>query len=446
LGRRRLLIILSAVTVVIAMLGAGTAVAFNATEKPKFCTSCHEMKPYYGAWATGPHKDVSCVECHVGAGSVARVSHKIVALKEVYDHFTATPTFPRGDAPVRQSACVRCHPRLADVTKSGFSHKYHAKQGSCVSCHADAGHTVSREALASAGILNVASRVGLRLASSAESTAAAHVTISCTRCHDVNKVACSTCHKARHPQRGACTTCHRPGPEWAFTHPSATDCATCHRTPAKHFAGACSRCHDAKTPFASTKYAHRSSACGSCHVRPARHAATSASCASCHRQPGVSWAFSHPASSSCASCHAAPRAHFGSACASCHRLGVAFRKATFRHTSAAVCQQCHRPPPGHNTRGCSSCHRRPGVSWAFSHPSSTRCASCHHAPSRHFGTTCASCHSPRRAWSSATFRHPRVPGGQHTYHSFACSKCHPSGPPRVGCTCHGGGTTGPSGD
>jgi hypothetical protein len=28
---------------------------------------------------------------------------------------------------------------------------------------------------------------------------------------------------------------------------------------------------------------------------------------------------------------------------------------------------------------------------------------------------------------------------------MACANCHPSGPPRVGCTCHGGGSTGPSG-
>jgi hypothetical protein len=80
------------------------------------------------------------------------------------------------------------------------------------------------------------------------------------------------------------------------------------------------------------------------------------------------------------------------------------------------------------------------VSWRFTHPSSRSCASCHKAPSGHYGSSCSSCHSPSKSWRSASFSHPRVPGGEHSYKSFACSNCHPNGYGSAVCTkCHGAG-------
>jgi hypothetical protein len=77
------------------------------------------------------------------------------------------------------------------------------------------------------------------------------------------------------------------------------------------------------------------------------------------------------------------------------------------------------------------------VSWKFKHPTSTSCASCHSAPRGHYGTACSSCHTPSASWGSATFNHPRVPGGEHTYRSFACANCHPSGYSSYSCLkCH----------
>jgi hypothetical protein len=109
----------------------------------------------------------------------------------------------------------------------------------------------------------------------------------------------------------------------------------------------------------------------------------------------------------------------------------------FRHPSSTSCASCHSRPAGHRAGACATCHRTPG-SFRFTHPSSKSCSSCHTAPASHYGTSCANCHSPSRAWRSATFSHPSIPGGEHTYRSFACTKCHPSGPPAVYCSCHGG--------
>lgn len=430
---------------VLAFVGVATGAvpAFKATETPRFCTTCHEMGPYYDAWTAGAHKTVSCVDCHVDAGAVNHVSHKVVATKELWTHISGDPRFPQGTAEVSNARCLTCHAGILDKTGPTFSHKQHAKAGPCIECHSDVGHQVTREALAKAGIL----KTGLKVSSSANIVPAvarsdvttgtpAHSPVSCTKCHDLAKVACSKCHKPAHPARGECATCHRPGPRWSFSHPLSEDCASCHAAPAKHFGSVCTSCHSPGIPFAKTVFKHVSTDCVSCHSAPAAHN-RAVSCASCHHRPGVSWAATHPASTACGSCHKAPANHFGTSCATCHRLGVPFKQAVYRHTSSA-CGSCHKAPSGHNrSASCATCHRKPGVSWAASHPSSTACSSCHKAPVNHFGTSCASCHKPLVAWSRATFRHPST-GSEHTYRSFACVKCHPNGYSTHTCTaCHG---------
>jgi nitrate/TMAO reductase-like tetraheme cytochrome c subunit len=466
---------------VLAFVGVAAAAvpAFQATETPQFCKNCHEMGPYYDAWAAGAHKNVSCVDCHVDAGAANHVEHKVVATKELWVHISGDPKFPQNTAEVPNRRCLTCHAGILDKTGPTFSHKQHANAGPCMECHSDVGHRVTNKALAKAGVLksgldasNAAKPVSASARSDATSGTPAHSPVSCTKCHDLAKVACSKCHKPSHPDRGECTTCHRPGPRWSFSHPLSEDCAACHAAPAKHFGSVCTSCHSPSVPFAKTVFKHVSTDCASCHSAPAKHrvgaCATchqrpgvswafshpgasscaschaapaghnrAAACASCHHKPGVSWAATHPASSACGSCHKAPANHFGSACSTCHRLGVPFKSAVYRHTSSA-CASCHKAPAGHNrTVSCATCHKRPGVSWAASHPSSSACASCHKAPANHFGASCASCHKPMVAWSSATFRHPST-GSEHTYRSFACVKCHPSGYSSHTCTaCHG---------
>ncbi|MDO8964053.1 MAG: NapC/NirT family cytochrome c [Coriobacteriia bacterium] len=288
---------------------------------------------------------------------------------------------------------------------------------------------------------------------------------------------CVSCHKA--PTKhfpGTCATCHSPAAGFkaaSFDHVGATACTSCHAAPARHFSGSCTSCHSPSTPFKKTVFRHTSNDCASCHPRPSGH--RSGACATCHTNPGSSWAFSHPSSTSCASCHRAPAKHFGSSCSTCHTPRIAFARTVFRHKASMNCGQCHKAPANHygstcrtcHTPGkafasavfkhsaglncatchkakhrgypvsCASCHTRPGSSWAHTHPSSRSCASCHSAPSNHYGTSCASCHSPSRAWSSATFSHPRVQ--EHTYRSFPCVRCHPNGYSSHYCSCHPGG-------
>lgn len=505
-------VILFVVTTAVA-LAAGLGVAL-ATDQPSFCgSSCHEMGPYHEAWAQGPHKDVACIDCHVEGGFRPRMEHKVVALKEVWDHFTGEPRFPQAEAsPVPDERCLRCHESVA-VTSTGFDHGKHAAEGSCQSCHSDVGHRVSEQALKDEGVFNpqaqkrvLAARVAV--VDGGIASIPGHVSEPCSRCHDMAKTGCSSCHEPKHDGTGPaektaeCNACHAPGAEFAFAHPQGEfDCGSCHKPPAEHtFRGSCETCHGdngdewkfshtaksdctnchkvpdnhRKGPCAQChatgvdwKFRHPSSRdCTSCHSKPTGHRA--GACTQCH-SAGGSWAFRHPsAKSGCTSCHARPSGHRSGSCTNCHTAGGSWK---FRHPGkSANCQSCHSKPGGHRSGSCTSCHttsswkfRHPGSgancgnchgrpsghrsgscaschstsSWRFRHPNSSSCSSCHKAPGGHYGSNCSSCHSPSRAWSSASFSHPKIPGGKHSYRSFSCGTCHPSGYGSYSCKkCH----------
>jgi nitrate/TMAO reductase-like tetraheme cytochrome c subunit len=479
------------------VLAAVAVPVFAATEQPGFCTSCHEMKPFYSAFAAGPHKNVGCVECHVEPGIVARVGHKFVALKEVVSHFTRSPKFPGPRMDVPDSRCTTCHTKLAK-TANGFDHASHTAALRCEKCHPAVGHQVTPAALAAEGVLRAGSPLSTSAASSDAvqlaalgTTAAAtsvidpdrtanHKQVGCMQCHDSitvcrdchtaphaergecvtchqadsnpkpfafvhpDSTACETCHQPKHQDRGACTECHKPGTTWTFTHPAKSqrrDCQTCHPVPATNHANRkfCAGCHDPAVRFAQTAYDHQAPGrCAVCHTKPAGHSARA--CATCHK-PGVDWTFVHPNLTSCLDCHPRPANHYGYTCSGCHKIGAAFKNATVNHSVVTgTCMSCHKPPASHRGRSplCLTCHKLKGQSWKSTHPTSTACASCHQAPAVHFGSTCSSCHRPSVPFARATFNHPAT--ANHSWRSFACKSCHPNGYASHSCTtCHGAG-------
>lgn len=412
MNKRAKLIVVGAV-VAVMLIGAFIASAIY-TDRPAFCLTCHEMKPYYDAWATGPHKSASCIDCHVDPGIVAQFAHKFVALKEVYEHFAGDTKFPRATPPdVPSARCVRCHDKVPAKLPNGFPHAVHATKGECAECHFETGHVVTTAALKAAGIF-AAGVVPKRLETEKVKVGRGvalvdHLEVSCSRCHDMKATPCSACHETPkdHPDVRAgqeCTVCHAVGPKFVFTHPSdKAKCSPCHEPPkANHPAlggNDCSLCHKVGPKFVFT------------------HPASKAKCASCHRAPSKG----HPSIK-------------GRDCSLCHRVAKRF---SFTHPGGS-CATCHkRPGPPHpSNNSCTSCHRSAGRSWAFSHSGSSACGSCHRAPgSPHPSSgSCSSCHhSPGRSWS---FSHPSA--GEHSWRSKPCSKCHPKSYSVVYCTCHKG--------
>jgi len=469
--RKRLII---AGIALVALVGLYAATSLY-TSRSAFCNSCHEMTPYYTAWQAGPHAEVACIKCHVDPGVLADFAHKFVALREVWVHFTGDPTFPMPTIELPNERCLHCHDGEIDPGIADFDHEEHRNGRTCKTCHDTSGHAVTAAALEAAGILNAdvqaqrAARRGIVVGNGTPQPG--HVSVGCSKCHDMPASLCAACHEPprRHYERpcltchtpdtwefvhpdaaatcvlchdrpaghrdGECSLCHVRGSSWDFVHPASPECGACHTPPRDHYAGSCAACHAPGVPFASAVFTHpgQDASCPDCHSRPSGHSA--GGCASCHRA-GASWAFVHPTSTACAGCHRPPGNHYSGACSACHSPGRPFASAVFTHPGqSAPCADCHARPGGHPGGQCSGCHGV-GGGWAFVHPVSSACANCHAAPANHYGPTCASCHSPSRAWSSATFTHPGIQ--EHTYRSFPCAQCHPSGYTSVNCTCHGG--------
>jgi len=219
------------------------------TDRPSFCLTCHDMAPFYDAWAQSPHKDVWCVDCHVPPGVPARFAHKFIALGEVYAELTTKPSYPNYNAEVPNSRCLRCHAGL-DTKKVGkFDHKQHQSRGvACQTCHAAVGHKVTFAALSAAGILNESNApagmtyVGQQFQGKGDGKAsvlAGHKPVPCSNCHDQANVECSFCHTPPAKHFGTtCRGCHKPNVAFektVFKHPSAGEhsyrsrpCAKCH--------------------------------------------------------------------------------------------------------------------------------------------------------------------------------------------------------------------------
>jgi nitrate/TMAO reductase-like tetraheme cytochrome c subunit len=119
--------------------------SFEVTSTPKFCGSCHIMKPYYVSWKTSSHKQIPCVDCHIPPGIESELRKKYEALSMVVRYFTGTyGTHPWAE--VDDVSCLECHERRLVSGREPFhsvifDHKPHltemrrGKKLRCTSCH-----------------------------------------------------------------------------------------------------------------------------------------------------------------------------------------------------------------------------------------------------------------------------------------------------------------------
>lgn len=97
----------------------GGAVAIPLTNQPKFCASCHTIRPAYDSWKLSSHQDVTCVDCHVRPGLSGFIEDKVLAgLEDVAITFLGTPTEPHNlESHVYSSVCLSCHRAILRVTE-----------------------------------------------------------------------------------------------------------------------------------------------------------------------------------------------------------------------------------------------------------------------------------------------------------------------------------------
>jgi nitrate/TMAO reductase-like tetraheme cytochrome c subunit len=92
------------------------------TETASFCGRCHQMGPELAAYDAGPHRDVTCGECHVEPGVEGWIKAKLNGTKQLIQVITGlypkpVPPPDHTDLPPVADTCLRCHSleRLATV-------------------------------------------------------------------------------------------------------------------------------------------------------------------------------------------------------------------------------------------------------------------------------------------------------------------------------------------
>lgn len=145
-GWRRFIL---AVVVTIVILLAVLTITLEVTSTPKFCNSCHNMKPYYDSWKDSSHKHVTCTDCHFPPGIKNKIKGKFTALSMLVNYFTGIYKRSKPWAEISDESCMRsgCHEtRLLTGNvnyKKGinFDHAPHlnnlrrGKTLRCTSCH-----------------------------------------------------------------------------------------------------------------------------------------------------------------------------------------------------------------------------------------------------------------------------------------------------------------------
>ncbi len=211
--------------------------ALNYTENPRFCLTCHVMRPYYVSWKTSSHNFVACVECHYAPGMRAHIKTKFEALVQVIRYINGTYD-PNFYAEIDDASCLRsgCHETRLLLGKVPF------KEGITFD---HTGHlTVKRH----------------------------NIQLRCTSCHSQLVIGS---HIAVTEE--TCFICHFKGEFRATTIKSAEFCTTCHKPPTQTISVG-------PVSFNHKYYVERGVECQRCHKDVVQGAGTvqEQGCISCH--------------------------------------------------------------------------------------------------------------------------------------------------------------------
>jgi len=138
-----------AVVITLILITALMIFTLEVTSQPKFCNTCHVMKPYYESWRHSTHKDVTCTDCHFPPGVKNKIKGKFTALSMLVNYFTGVYKKSKPWAEISDESCMRsgCHQtRLLQSTERfkeniRFDHAPHlnklrrGKKLRCTSCH-----------------------------------------------------------------------------------------------------------------------------------------------------------------------------------------------------------------------------------------------------------------------------------------------------------------------
>jgi len=358
-GKFKALILVAGAMLILVSL---TAVALVVTSTPKFCQSCHEMRPEYVTWQASAHSQISCIDCHIEPGAGNFLIHKVKSLEELYKHFTGQVYAPITlGTPIADKVCERCHSDNRVKTPSGdlkMPHQIHKQnQVPCVSCHAGVVHAnVGEVGFTADGKwdkwIEPVGKVYMRSDFTKLSMS------DCIKCHTEQGVG---------PKTDDCKTCHAKlgKPE---THVNS-QFLNQHGQMAVQDIKQCENCHQftwkdknvwVPTNNPAALYAKQNQFCSNCHkqTKPASH--------------GVDWRIQHkvPAGrnrDSCLVCHDEGRVSGSEAAAktNCYQCHLAEVHSSLQNGHPRYPLRPNQPPV---SNPCMKCHIE------------TKCEKCHFIP------------------------------------------------------------------
>lgn len=240
------------------VLGGLLLVGYTAIALPG-CVTCHiAADKDAGASASDmakvameytPHKDVACIDCHVGTGFVPRVSFGVQETFSMMIPLIGSDSF---DAPSSyEPRCMRCHTSLEGTLENNgikIKHSSCAVEDSCVACHKTTAHRTK------------------------DGPTGSYTMDGCYSCHSSlqNSKDCTLCHADKGARTGQTNSSWAVthGPNWETTHGMGNldTCATCHKPET------CVKCHGTGVPHTSNFFnLHGAAAkdkgqnCVSCH-------------------------------------------------------------------------------------------------------------------------------------------------------------------------------------
>ena len=220
---------IAVILITLAILGVvAAAVAIPLTNDPKFCASCHTIKPSYDTWVISTHKEVTCVACHVRPTFEGFMEDKVIkGMHDVWVTFVGRPKRPEDlKATVHSEVCLSCHRNMLRISelatrdlsgplkKAGLimEHRKHmeafnkrGKGEGCTTCHATVVHSQPYKGYSSVvprGHINLDELPKAEREALDASMVKAHRTTDCFRCHDgkqeykgkILSRRCETCH------------------------------------------------------------------------------------------------------------------------------------------------------------------------------------------------------------------------------------------------------------
>ena len=115
IGKPKAIVIVAVIAGALALGG----VAIPLTSHPRFCATCHTIKPSYESWLASTHKSVTCVDCHVRPGVSGYVHDKVYkGLKDTAITLFGTPPDPSNlQSSVATHVCLSCHQAILRISE-----------------------------------------------------------------------------------------------------------------------------------------------------------------------------------------------------------------------------------------------------------------------------------------------------------------------------------------